>query len=381
MLSRPPAADIALCAMSAANPYFVMRLLTQIYTFARGRTVVDLACFFGWLMVVLPSVTYLWTDWKRRRQRILSFLTPASLKIYYQQFLPVIDVSADTDPQLKDRFEKHYDCCYGRRHFIVPLILLAFVSGLALLGTALSVDSWQLSLPMTPLPDVAVSASLGALTWVLADELGRVRSDNFSPGDLYNSVLRFLVAVPFGYAFRPLVKDLGVPLAFLLGAFPTGTLMTMARRLVGQKLGLGEEDQTGKLELERLQNIGKPNAERFSAEGVTTIAELAWNDPVDLAVQTNFDFNYVVDCMSQALVWIYFEEKMKNLYQFSIRGAQEVAALVNNLQSTNASERDAAAQALSDVAKAMGMDQGAVYHTLLQVRDDPYTKFLLEIWH
>ena len=46
--------------------------------------------------------------------------------------------------------------------------------------------------------------------------------------------------------------------------------------------------------------------ERYKDEGITTICGLAYADPIDLTIRTNFDFNYVVDCVSQALMWIYF---------------------------------------------------------------------------
>ena len=80
-----------------------------------------------------------------------------------------------------------------------------------------------------------------------------------------------------------------------------------------------------------MQSIGKSNAERFKDEGVTTISGLAYADPIDLTIRTNFDFNYVVDCVSQALMWIYFGKKKDyaKLFPLSLRGAQEVAAVMD----------------------------------------------------
>lgn len=47
---------------------------------------------------------------------------------------------------------------------------------------------------------------------------------------------------------------------------------------------------------------------------------------------------------------------------------------------TPTSEKDAAAEALIGAAKALGMEAGAFYHTLLFVKYDPYTEFLWQIW-
>ena len=118
----------------------------------------------------------------------------------------------------------------------------------------------------------------------------------------------------------------------MLGAFPTGTLFTIARRLASTQLGVADDPQGQGLELEQLQSISKTNAERFYDEGIATIVQLAYTDPIDLTIRTNFDFTYVVDCFSQALLWIYFTDKSKGLAMYSLRGAQEVSSLMNSLQ-------------------------------------------------
>jgi hypothetical protein len=85
--------------------------------------------------------------------------------------------------------------------------------------------------------------------------------------------------------------------------------------------------------------------------------------------------------MSLALVWIYFDDKMPALYRFSLRGAQEVDAFVDVLSGPPDAVRSPAAQeCLKGAADALGMTPNALLHTLLQVKDDPYTKFLCSIW-
>jgi hypothetical protein len=127
------------------------------------------------------------------------------------------------------------------------------------------------------------------------------------------------------------------------------------------------------------------NAERFYDEGITTIAELAWTDPVDLAVRTNFDFNYVIDCMGQALLAVYMGEAIRKLGPFSLRAAQEAASMVydvgNDIDSANPTPYETSArQALSQAAAVLQLDRKTLYYTLSVVAEDPYTKFLWEIW-
>ena len=322
--------------------------------------------------------------WDERRQRIFTYFKPAALQRYFNLFFPSVDISHDNDVALADRFKKHYGCYYGRRHYVAPLLLLSAVAGFGLWGVSETLKNWQaLAGKHFALPAVVISSFLGAFTWVASDQLARFRRRDFNSSDVYTGTFRFLIAVPFGYSLSAFAnKDFGVALGFLIGVFPTDTLFKIGRRLVSENLHLGENPASGASELEMLQNVGKTNAERFYDEGVTTISELAWGDPVDLAVRTNFDFNYVVDCVSQALLAVYFGQEIQKLGPFSIRGAQEAATLLWLIDDPTvaAAKKVPATQALADAAKALNLDPNTLHHTLTFVTDDPYTRFLLQIW-
>jgi hypothetical protein len=187
-----------------------------------------------------------------------------------------------------------------------------------------------------------------------------------------------------------LEKNVGIPVAFFVGAFPTQTLFRIARRVVVQKLALGDQQSETALELEQLQSVSKSVAETFQDEGIDTISGLAWADPVDLTIRTNLDFNYVLDCMSQALLWVYFENKTRELFRYSLRGAQEVCGLVKSLQGVAVPYDDgqalspdqATAKAtLRNISDVLGVSDAALMTTLRQVADDPYTGFIYKVWH
>lgn len=345
-------------------------------------------CALGWILVLWPASYYLVSKagWAERWERIFTNFNGPALQRYFALYFPSIKIQGETEPQLAQRFKKHYGCYYGRRHALVPLLLLALVAGVGAWGTAETLKTWQTQHGSFAWPPIVLSAFLGAFTWVASDQLSRLRQRDFSSGDIYNGVFRFLIAAPFGVALAAVAKDgLGIPLAFLIGVFPTTTLFTIGRRVASKQLGVGEDAAAGQSELETLQNIGKANAERFSDEGVTTIAELAWTDPVDLAVRTNFDFNYVSDCMSQALLAVYVGENLKKLGPYSLRGAMEAAAMIKDIgediESANpeADQRDAR-MALTQAAAALNMDAKALRYTLTTVAEDPYTDFIWHIW-
>jgi len=348
---------------------------------------IDMGGILAGLLVMLPVLLFMVTGWVVRRDKLISYMEVDALQVYYDQFPWTSSQQAD----LKKRFEEQFHYLYGRRHFIVPVALLFVVTTGILWAVVRTVQSLNAVSPYPlALKPVALSALLGGMLWVISDELDRIRKRDLAPMDVCGWVFRLLVAIPFGFAFAAIMKDdVGIPLAFLLGAFPTRSLFTMARRIGVQKLGLGDQQSDSSLELEKLQSIGRANAERFQDEGIDAISTLAWVDPIDLTIRTNFDFNYVLDCMSQALLWVYFEDKTRLLFPLSLRGAQEARGLVESLngvtfpldatQQLNADQKKAVAT-LQEASKVLGISDAACSTALVQVADDPYTVFIENVW-
>lgn len=352
------------------------------------RWFIFLSCLGAEILTLMPVVFYLYTGWVVRRDKMLCYMNAAALATYYEQF----PWTNTTEPDLAKRFRMQFNYLYGRRHFLSPLGLFAVVSTGALFGIDRSTEtSLHVAGSQWTLPAVAVSALLGAFMWSIGDELGRVVKRDLSPKDVYGWVFRLFLSVPFGLALAAVLKnEVGVPVAFFVGAFPTQTLFRIARRIAVQKLGLGDQQGSTGLELQQLQSVSRAVAEAFQDEGVDTVSSLAWADPVDLTIRTNLDFNYVLDCMSQALLWVYFEEKTKLLFPYSLRGAQEVQALVtalkdvtipyNSTESLNP-EQARAKGTLTAIATLFNIPEPALMTTLRQVADDPYTVFIANVWH
>ena len=227
------------------------------------------------------------------------------------------------------------------------------------------------------LPAIPVAALAGAYMWVLYDLIGRTRRRDLAPADLSWGSFRFVVAAPLGLSVAALfTEEAGVAVAFLLGAFPTRTLITLMQRAAASKVGLeGYADESGH-EILKLQGISRVSAERFGDEGVSTILQLAYSDPVDLTMRTNFAFSYVIDCCSQALAWIYFEDKMPQLRQYGVRGAMEIG---NVLKGVEKKDKQSIAT-LNEVAAKLDMRTAALMHSFKEIADDPYTKFLADVW-
>jgi hypothetical protein len=353
------------------------------------RVIPAAMCLFTFLMVIYPIGRYLAKPWTFRRDYLIGQLSGESMKLYYQQFRAgaMIQKKPVGDPSLSDAdytqaFRVDFDKWYGRRYYIFPVLGLAVLTGICGWWGCTLLWDWTDGLRTPESMRGLVGAALaGAFVWIISDEIDRLRRRDFTSFDVYYYVFRILISVPFGWALTrlQLTLQVGIPVAFFLGAFPTSTLFTAARRLANQSLKLGEDAVAGKLELESLQSVGKDTAERFKDEGIFTITQLAYADPLDLTIRTNFDFNYVVDCVSQALLWIYLGDKGKQLQAYSLRGAQEVAYFYHCL--TTLPPDPKAVAALAEMAtNKLNMGQEALQCTLQQVAEDPYTVFLCKIW-
>jgi len=340
------------------------------------------ACVLGWLLTLSPPVVYLATSWKERRKHLFGIMTPTALREYYKQFSPSIVISGD---QLQSRFQADFDQRYGWKLYLVPLFLLSAIAAVGLWGSARTLQVWvgiATDDRKFAINDIALSALLGGITWVVSDQLARLRRRDFTSHDIYNCVFRLLIAVPLGYSVAAFIDDkFKVPVAFLLGAFPTTTLFTIARRLGGERLKLGDDAVDGSSELEKLPSVGKAMAERLKDEGVNSIAELAYADPVNLTIRTNKQFTYVTDCISQALLWIYIQDSPRKLAMLSLRGAQEVNTLMGDLASSTDDDSKADAEkTLAAAAAQLGLGKDELRHTFSEVAYDPYTLFLVKIW-
>jgi hypothetical protein len=79
---------------------------------------IDIICDIAGATVLVPLLLYLFRPWATRRDKLFSYLDPASLMLYYRQFYP------DTKPALasvQNDFRKYFNKHYGRRHYLLPI--------------------------------------------------------------------------------------------------------------------------------------------------------------------------------------------------------------------------------------------------------------------
>lgn len=333
------------------------------------------------VFLLSPTLSFLFVGWKERRSEILSGIysnRQKAIKTYFSQFHPSFD--PDEKDQIK-RFQKYYATQYGRVRFLLPISMLILIAGFLFLECFLWLQSNGSSVLDPPSRAIGMFAVLGAYMWVLFDQISRWWYADLSPGDLYWASFRFAVAVPIGYAMAGLVTQTIAPtLAFFLGAFPTNSLLALMKRLARQKLDLGEGPENIESQLQNLHGIDSRKAERFAEEGITTVAQLAYYDPIKLTIRTNLGYSYIVDCVGQALLWIYTEGDHDKWRKAGLRSAFEITNLSNALWGDDQEEKQDAESVVKSLASELNLDEMALRNVIQEVAGDPYSDFIYQTW-
>lgn len=332
------------------------------------------------VLMVTPLVHYLVRGIRDREREILSLFTDAAIEEYFLRYLPV---EKRPDGGLRTGFRTFYRHRFGLRVFLpaaVVFTVLVCASVTVMVGAALGqVAGWQT--PDLMRQPVIASALAGAYLWVFVDLLGGLRAREITPATLYGSAFRFAISVPLAFALASLfTPSVQVALAFMLGAFPTTTLVLFMRRWAAQRLGMGSEAETTKHELEQLQGVNTALAERFAEIGVTTILRLAFEDPIQLGMRMNLPIRDVVDLMSQALGALYIP-RFDVYHTYLVRSSIDCTIVVGQLRDTSRPDLQALARTQVDaIAAELTVDPRIVEKIMHEVDDDSANQFFVSLW-
>jgi hypothetical protein len=341
---------------------------------------------FGWLqqpwyvvaidllltaLIAFPLLDFLINGWARKEDEISKCITlkakQSYLKVYHQ--IKADDAAAT--------FTSLYRQWYGRRRFALPIIFVLLVALIEdfLLSKALF---GLLGPSKTPL-EVPAAAIAGAYTFVAWDFFGRMQRRNVSPADICRGALRLAIAIPVGFVFSTLLpQNFGSFIAFAIGVFPVGALGAILRQLANKRLGLEIGAADAKDQVGNLSGVDLSIASRIEDADITTIPQLAWCDPIQLAMRSDLGFGYVLDVVSQALAWVYLGDRFNILRTIGLRGAYEIKVYLMDLRGDNVSDKRLAEQALPVAANLAGCPTEGLLLAFDQIANDPNTNFLYE---
>ena len=335
-------------------------------------------------LIMLPVARFLYVGWSAKREDIMDGQSADARHKYFAMFHRTQRVDKK---DAFDRFDAFYIRWYGRKRYI-PATSLLFVAGLvssyAGISSAMYLNgSVARELAPVLLPPLALYALSGGYLWVVNDFIKRSRKLDLAPSDVCWGVLRLVVAVPLGYgmsSFFTGIDSVRSFAAFSAGAFPLSVLLTNIRRMSLLRSGLEAQDASGNDNVIKLVGVNADVAERLANEDITTITQLAYCDPIRLTMRSNLTFNFVTDCMNQALAWEYLEERMNKLRPLGLRGAVEIRHLYHGIDAGTDEEKAAANSVLDCAAKVLGQDRITLKMAFFEIAGDPFTAYLDSIW-
>lgn len=331
----------------------------------------------GIAILLVPPMRYVLVGWAAKRKDIMDGLGLKSRIAYFQMFSKSSEYAKEVEGPVDifNEFEALYEKWYGRRLFFTPVAVVALTTAIAVTAVVFTVLHRWAYLPCNPLFDVprtAMAAFAGAYMWVVNDFIWRARRLDFSPADVHWGTLRLAISVPMGYAFAGVVKDSHLIefVAFALGAFPLEGLLAIMRRLLMKTFVLKPTRDESRDDIVKLQGVNRDVVERLAKEDITTVAQIAYCDPVRVIMRSNLTFNFVMDIMNQALLWMYVQEWLEQIRPLGMRGAVEVEHIINDVDrkaGTSAAEKAAKAKleaAQKAEADAQAEDAAAVDATV-----------------
>ena len=323
-------------------------------------------CTFLSLWLVMGAVfAYLNVGQKKKIEVITGFYTPGTIADYFDQFWAgrdgyrtlvanyrAGDDAAKTalDPQLESKFKDLFQTDFGIKIYIVPAIIFVAVGAIVLflgyvggIGLAVAVGT-HMPAPVQPFGMtfdlVSVAAIFGAYTWVASDVIVRNHQWTLHPSDLAWYALRMIIAIPLGQALALTVGGsnvaAGVTLPTGAGAFVafvgsmfsldsiTQALGTAATRF-GFQMNASTEERDDLIV--KLSGVDEDKARALATEGVSTIGQLVTIDPIRVSIRTGLPFEYVLNLIDAALLWVFVGASLKPMAPLGLRGASDVLAL------------------------------------------------------
>jgi hypothetical protein len=395
ILVRPDQREDAVTLLNQLLQFLVVNFATSLSFLS--------ACGFT-LLATYPLYVHMRRGWAIKKGDIFNCFPPDAkvlyLKTYFQETFSV--------PQAENRFEALYQDRYGKYKYAFPIVLFVvttlvamfFLSEAAVTWINLTIGHRMIAIgkladgwPLLVIPPIAAAGISGAYVWIVSDLITRARRLDLAPADILNSTLRLAIsaalAVPMS---QNLWGVLSLPIAFGLGAFPLDAVRVLLRRFVSDKFGSNNsQDDKPTDGILKLDAVDRSIADKLMDAEISTIAQLAHTDPVQLCIRTGLDFDFVLDIVSQSLASIYLGDRLNRLRACGLRGALEIYYLLVGLSDTSKPRNYALALAILEVAPTLLQDKPISHEERAtaraeflgacdQIANDAYTLLVVAFW-
>ncbi|HEX7979458.1 MAG TPA: hypothetical protein VF461_12710 [Gemmatimonadaceae bacterium] len=285
------------------------------------------------------------------------------------------------NPEFQNTFRAYYNWySYALGLGFVAIVSVGFaVAALAKLGLSFDPLPANVQLLLSHTAPRALAAAAGAYLFGAYDAVRRYRTVDLYPSVLHYLWVRMLVAAFIGYVVgAPFKEPADVLAAFAVGVFPLGDLWAWLRT----RVDIGRRDDVEGPSLRLIQGLETEEArDRLADEGISSVQQLAYADPVGLLFRTNLEWNVILDLIDQAILVLYVGESIDKLRAPGIRSAVEFATIDNRLEGDDPDDAALAGAIVTSTAARLEMTESEVRNIAFQLNNDPVVEFIWEQWN
>ena len=305
--------------------------------------------------------------------------------------------------QSRDSVLKMIQDLYHPKNYILPLSFLTVVLGVGfflIFSSAYPLYKLQeLDQLLLNIPKPVFYGFAGGYFFALYSMVNRYRSSDIPPGWVLQLGYQILFSGGVAYFASTLSPELTeAAVAFAAGFIPYGELASWLRLKAQTKLGttaaLGAvawggasaggatesvQRQPGSESLAELQGMSPAHQERLGEEGILSVQNLAFANPLALFLVTSYQMSQIIDWIDQAYLRMYVSgDVAARLARMGIRGVIELAQAKD--YGSHLPSQDAKDSFFQALATALGADQPGAEYFIDQMAGDPQVIFLELMW-
>ena len=351
-------------------------------------------CFYS-ILVLLPALIYPFLFWsylnnlKRKLYKFKNIFDGNDLLIkYYRHFYnSKVDTVTSLDLNFQEFFRNVY---FSKKQYLFPVIILFIVtiigscSTLTHLTDNLKIFDSHLSIKsfINKVHNIKIEvliAFIGAYIWGLYDIIQRMRNNDLTPSSLHHIWLRILVTGSLGFIisqfdFKPGVSYMT---SFGIGTFPVATIKEYLMKYVGKTLKMNISREQDYNSFKPLNGISPFLIKRLNEENIYNTSNLAYCDPIILALRTNIEWKVILDVVDQSLFYAYAGDKTPLFRKYGIRGAIEAATIYLEHKEGNTEETQCVIEAS---ARILDTDINSALYLFKTLHEDFFVKFVWSLW-
>jgi hypothetical protein len=241
----------------------------------------------------------------------------------------------------------------------------------------------------TPQIDGIVYAGYGTYVATLWFMLGRLNAHALSPRFLVNSAIKASIAILIGFIASSSLNFFQAPasggavsthmLLFMVGFFHDWALGYIRKKAV--EVFQANQNAATEFPVGMIEGVDDSAADLLDEMGISSVQHLATQNPLELSMRSLYPIKRVIDWVDQALLTLYFREKIVAARELGIRGVAEFVAIYMHASGQLAGSEKEAQELMTALSQKLGMSAAALYLMAEACRHDDSVKFVYNLRH